>query len=149
MHIAFRHVRIVLCAVCDGVGCLGCMSDDDLTILGEVRYGAASAPDRFGIRRADRRAHFYAQGKTQTGKSTLLENMIVQDIQNGEGVALLDPHGDIAERVLSSIPSWRTDDLCYFNASDLSYPIGLNILYQPRKVLTGATLRLRPQPPFV
>src|SRR4051794_40041258 len=72
MHIAVRHVRLVLCAVCDGVGCLGCMSDDDLTILGEVRYGAASAADRFGIRRADRRAHFYAQGKTQTGKSTLL-----------------------------------------------------------------------------
>src|SRR4051812_89634 len=104
------------------------MSDDDLTILGEVRYGAVSAADRFGIRRADRRAHFYAQGKTQTGKSTLLEQMIVQDIQNGEGVALLDPHGDIAERILATIPSWRADDLCYFNAADLSYPIGLNIL---------------------
>ena len=80
------------------------MSDDDFTILGELRYGRTAPPSPFGIRRADRRAHLYAQGKTGTGKSTLLETMIIQDIHAGEGVALLDPHGQTAQRVLASIP---------------------------------------------
>lgn len=69
----------------------------------------------FGIKRADRRAHMYVIGKTGTGKSTLLETLIAQDIAHGEGVALLDPHGDLAEKVLKSIPEERKGDLLYFD----------------------------------
>jgi hypothetical protein len=69
----------------------------------------------FGIKRADRRAHMYVIGKTGTGKSTLLETLISQDIAHGEGVALLDPHGDLAEKVLRNIPDERKGDLLYFD----------------------------------
>jgi ABC-type phosphate/phosphonate transport system ATPase subunit len=64
----------------------------------------------FGIRQTDRRAHMYLIGKTGTGKSTLLEMLVRQDIQAGQGIALLDPHGDLAERVLASLPEERKDD---------------------------------------
>ena len=57
----------------------------------------------FGIRQADRRAHMYLIGKTGTGKSTLLETLIAQDVRDGQGLALLDPHGDLAERVLARV----------------------------------------------
>lgn len=80
------------------------------------------------LSRIDRRRHLYAIGKTGTGKTTLLERLILQDIEAGEGVALLDPHGDLAERLLDYIPRHRTDDLAYFNPSDLEYPIGFNIV---------------------
>jgi len=83
---------------------------------------------RFGIRRADRRAHIYMVGKTGTGKSTLLETLIRQDIQAGEGVALLDPHGDLVERVLAHVPEHRQRDLIYFNVPDSSQPLGFNPL---------------------
>jgi type IV secretory pathway VirB4 component len=69
----------------------------------------------FGIRQADRRAHMYVIGKTGTGKSTLLETLIRQDIARGEGVALLDPHGDLAEKVLAGIPEGRKCDLLYLD----------------------------------
>ena len=101
------------------------MSDDDLTLIG-VRGLGRDIP--FGIRRADRRQHLYALGKTGTGKSTLLERLILQDIEAGEGVAILDPHGDLAERLLDYIPRWRTDHVCYFNPADLEHPVGFNIL---------------------
>jgi hypothetical protein len=61
----------------------------------------------FGISRADRRQHLYAIGKTGTGKTTLLRNLICQDIERGHGVGLIDPHGDLAEEILDCIPSWR------------------------------------------
>ena len=80
------------------------------------------------LSRVDRRRHLYAIGKTGTGKTTLLERLILQDIEAGEGVALLDPHGDLAERLLDYIPRHRTDDLAYFNPSDLEHPIGFNIV---------------------
>ena len=83
--------------------------------------------------REDRRRHLYAIGQTGTGKSTLLKNMIVQDILNGEGVGLIDPHGDIAEEVLGSIPEARHNDVVFIDPSDLSRPIGLNMLqYDPK-----------------
>src|SRR3712207_2378675 len=91
------------------------MRDDDLTFLGDrFGYGHQSAVP-FGIRRVDRRRHIAVSGQTGTGKSTLLENMILQDIARGEGVAFIDPHGDPSERILDRIPPSRTDDLCYFN----------------------------------
>jgi len=83
---------------------------------------------RFGIKQADRRAHMYIIGKTGTGKSTLLETLIRKDIYSGKGVALLDPHGDLVERVIAQIPEHRKGDLIYFNVPDLSRPLGFNPL---------------------
>jgi len=80
------------------------------------------------IQRDDRRRHFYVIGKSGTGKSTLLETMIRQDLANGEGVCVIDPHGDLVEAVLPYIPRSRADDVIYFNPGDLERPMGLNIL---------------------
>jgi hypothetical protein len=82
----------------------------------------------FSLLDADRRQHVYVIGKTGTGKSTLLCNMIVQDILAGRGVGVIDPHGDLAEAVLDAIPPWRTEDVVYFDPSDTEYPIGLNLM---------------------
>jgi len=80
------------------------------------------------ILKDDRRRHFYIVGQTGTGKSALLGEMIRQDMENGEGVALIDPHGDLAERVLTLVPPSRIEDVIYFNPSDIERPIGLNML---------------------
>jgi hypothetical protein len=82
----------------------------------------------FGISRADRRQHLYAIGKTGTGKTTLLRNLICQDIERGNGVGLIDPHGDLAEEILDCIPSWRADHVLYFNPADSDFPIGFNVV---------------------
>ena len=82
----------------------------------------------FGIRAEDRSRHLYAIGKTGTGKTTLLKNLIVQDINAGRGVGVIDPHGDLAESLLDLIPGWRTDDVVYFNPADEEHPVGLNLL---------------------
>ena len=98
----------------------------ETTFLGRVDY---RNDDRvFGIRREDRFAHVYAIGKTGTGKSTLLEGMALQDIANGNGLALIDPLGDLAERVASRVPLSRRNDLIYLNAADLNQPWGYNPL---------------------
>jgi hypothetical protein len=83
---------------------------------------------KFGIKRADRRAHLYLLGKTGCGKSTLLEIMIRQDLENGDGLALLDPHGDLVEKVLRAVPENRKDDLIYFNVPDRANHLGFNPL---------------------
>ena len=83
---------------------------------------------RFGIKEKNRRGHMYIIGKTGTGKSTLIENMVVSDIKAGSGFALIDPHGDLAEDVLHFIPKRRIDDVIYFNPSDMEYPIAFNPL---------------------
>lgn len=72
--------------------------------------------------------HIYVIGATGTGKSTLLLNLILQDIEQGEGVAVLDPHGDLIEQVLSHVPERRFSDVVLFDPSDAEYPVGLNIL---------------------
>ncbi len=82
----------------------------------------------FGIRQADRRAHLYVIGKTGTGKSTLLETMIRQDLAAGRGLAVFDPHGDLIERVLAAVPEKRKGDLIYFNVPDHARPLGFNPL---------------------
>jgi len=85
------------------------------------------------ILKDDRRRHFYIVGQTGTGKSVLLQEMIRQDIEKGEGVALIDPHGDMAEKILGLIPPGRAEDVIYFNPADFERPLGLNMLeYDPK-----------------
>jgi len=82
----------------------------------------------FGILQDDRRRHVYILGKTGMGKTTLLENMILQDIYNGYGVCVMDPHSDLAEYILDRIPAHRQKDVIYFNPSDTDFPLGFNML---------------------
>ena len=83
---------------------------------------------RFGIKEKNRRGHMYIIGKTGTGKTTLVENMIISDIKAGNGLAVIDPHGDLADHLLDSIPKRRIDEVIYFNPADLDYPIAFNPL---------------------
>lgn len=85
-------------------------------------------PSLFGLDLADQRQHVYIIGKTGCGKTTLLRNMILQHLGHGSGLALIDPHGDLAEELLDHFPPSRADDLVYFNPSDLEFPIGMNLL---------------------
>lgn len=80
------------------------------------------------IKKNDRRRHMYIVGKTGTGKSYFLQNLILQDIYNGEGVAFLDPHGDAVEWILERIPADRAEDVIYFNPADRERPVGFNIM---------------------
>ncbi len=82
----------------------------------------------FGLSHADRQHHLYVIGKTGCGKTTLLRNLILQDIEAGRGVGVIDPHGDLAEELLDFIPPWRTDHVLYFNPVDAEHPIGFNPL---------------------
>lgn len=82
----------------------------------------------FGIKRDDRSRHMYVIGKTGMGKSTLLENLAIQDIQRGEGLTFIDPHGGTAEKLLDFIPEERVKDVLYFAPFDLSYPVSFNVL---------------------
>ncbi|MCA9369832.1 DUF87 domain-containing protein [Candidatus Woesebacteria bacterium] len=77
-----------------------------------------NSPTIYGIKRPDRRRHMYVIGKTGTGKSTLLANMAIHDIKKGEGLCVIDPHGDLVETLLDYIPSHRINDVVYFNSSD-------------------------------
>ena len=85
----------------------------------------------FGIRRRDRRQHMYVIGQTGTGKSNMIHNMIIQDIANGEGVCLVDPHGENVESILEKIPEDRIEDVVYFNPADDDFNIGFNMLELP------------------
>ncbi len=98
----------------------------------EITYFAATnfrhGAQKFGIKTDDRRRHMYVVGKTGMGKTTMIENMVLQDIYNGHGVCYVDPHGDTVEKILDYIPSWRMKDVVYFNPADLDYPVGFNVL---------------------
>lgn len=106
------------------------MSDSNpsqkVTYIGKVDYRNKELP--FGIKAKDRTRHTYVIGKTGMGKSTLLENLAIQDINNGEGICILDPHGSMAEKLLDHIPESRIKDVVYFAPFDGDYPIGLNVL---------------------
>lgn len=82
----------------------------------------------FTLSMEDRRRHMYVVGQTGTGKSTLLKDIIKQDIWAGRGVGYIDPHGQDAEELLQSIPSWRANDVVYFNAADFAFPMTWNLL---------------------
>lgn len=106
------------------------MSDESpkqkLTYLGKIDYRDKQVV--FGIKADDRTKHTYIIGKSGMGKSTLLENLIIQDINNGEGVCVIDPHGSLAEMVLHHIPESRIKDVVYFAPFDGEFPMGLNML---------------------
>lgn len=95
-------------------------------LLGLNRYGGGTQEVRLPA--ADRLRHFYVIGQTGTGKSTLLKNVIMHDIQSGSGVCFIDPHGSDVLEILSAIPPERRDDVIYFDPGEVSRPIGLNML---------------------
>ena len=96
------------------------VGEDDITLIGETNF--RKDRNQYGIRSVDRRRHVYIIGKTGMGKSTLLENMILSDIEAGKGVAVIDPHGDLAEAILEYIPKRRTNDVILFDPSDKDFP---------------------------
>lgn len=85
---------------------------------------------QFGIKQRDRSGHIYCLGKTGVGKSTLLLNLAISDIMQGNGLGIIDPHGDISETILDYIPQSRINDVIYFNPSDRKHPIAFNPLSQ-------------------
>ncbi len=99
---------------------------DNCTYFGITSY--RNKIDKFGIKDEDRRRHMYLIGKSGTGKSQLFRNMIIQDMQNGKGVGVLDPHGTLIEDLMDSIPDNRVDDVVYFDPSDAERPVALNML---------------------
>lgn len=98
----------------------------DILILG--KYIFRNQSKEFGIKTADRRKHMYIIGKTGQGKTTFLENMIINDILNNKGLAYFDPHGDSVQKILDFIPKNRIDDVIYFNPMDINHPMGFNPL---------------------
>ena len=103
-------------------------NEDENKVTYFAQTDARSKRTPFGIKSKDRTRHVYVIGKTGMGKSTLLENMAVQDIQNGEGLAFIDPHGKTAELLLEYVPENRKKDVLYFAPFDLEHPISFNVL---------------------
>ncbi len=113
----------------------------DIRILGYTDY--RNQHKLFGIKKDDRRRHKYIIGKTGTGKSTLMKNLILSDIYAGEGVGIIDPHGDLIDSLLKNIPPHRLNDVVLFDPSDFEYPFGLNLLELPKngqKDITADTI---------
>jgi len=98
----------------------------DLTYFAETDFRGKKTA--FGIKVKDRARHVYVIGKTGMGKSTMLENMAIQDIRNGHGIGFIDPHGGSAEALLNYVPEERIKDVVYFAPFDLDYPISFNIM---------------------
>ena len=104
------------------------MSYDPERITFFAKTDARGKNTPFGIKAKDRTRHVYVIGKTGMGKSTLLENMAVQDIKNGEGFAFIDPHGQTAETLLDYIPEERIKDVLYFAPHDTDFPVSFNVM---------------------
>ncbi len=99
---------------------------NNVTLLGTTDY--KGKPQKFGIRKEDKFRHIYIVGKTGTGKSTFMSNMVRSDMLTNQGLAVVDPHGDLIEEVMAHIPSRRTNDVVIFDVSDTAYPVGFNVL---------------------
>lgn len=99
---------------------------DQITFFAQTDARGQNIP--FGIKAKDRTRHVYVIGKTGMGKSTLLENMAIQDIKNGNGLAFIDPHGQTAETLLDYIPESRKDDVLYFAPFDTENPVSFNVM---------------------
>ncbi len=103
-------------------------SDEEIIIFSQTNFRNKAV--RFGIKKDDRRRHMYVLGKTGMGKTNLLETMIIQDIQRGKGLAVVDPHGELVENILKFTPLNRINDIIYVNPADIDYPIAFNVLEQ-------------------
>lgn len=108
---------------------MGDAPEKNVTYFGRIDF--RNKNQLFGVKRTDRRQHMYVIGKTGTGKSAMLHNLIIQDIANGEGVCVVDPHGELVESILTKIPKERLKDVVYFNPADSEYPMGFNVLELP------------------
>lgn len=116
--------------------------DNQILVLGETNF--RNGKQRFGIKVDDRRRHMYVVGSTGMGKSEFLKNMAIQDIEEGRGLAFLDPHGDSAQALLNFIPPHRLKDVIYFDPSDISFPIAFNVMdkvdYEYRHLVASGLL---------
>lgn len=100
--------------------------NNDITFFAETTF--RNERKKFGIKIDDRRRHMYIIGQTGTGKTTLQMNMMISDILAGHGMGFVDPHGEMAERLLHYIPKERIKDVIYFNPADTEYPIAFNAI---------------------
>ena len=120
------------------------MNKDNINFFGVTTF--RNERKKFGIKTDDRRRHFYCIGKTGMGKSNLMENMAVQDIQMGRGVAYVDPHGEGAEKLLNFVPAERINDVIFFNPADLDYPIAFNVMekvdFRYRHLVAGGLMEV-------
>lgn len=120
------------------------MQEDPNQITYFAATNARGKEQPFGIKRKDRARHMYVIGKTGMGKSTLLENMAIQDIRNGEGVAFIDPHGSTADRILEYVPEHRINDVIYFAPFDMDFPVAFNVMedvgYDKRHLVVSGLL---------
>ncbi len=98
----------------------------EVNLFAETNY--RNIRRKFGIKVDDRRRHMYVIGKTGMGKTALIQNMAIQDIQEGRGVGFVDPHGEAAEELLEFVPSSRINDVVYINPADLNYPVAFNVM---------------------
>lgn len=107
------------------------LSPDNISYFARANFRNQGTP--VGIKQTDRLSHMYVIGKTGTGKSTLLETLAIQDIAQGRGMMLIDPHGDLAERIVGGIPPARRNGVIYFNVPDAHQPFGYNPLRHVRE----------------
>lgn len=102
------------------------LDSTQLTVLGETNF--RNVFRKFGIKLDDRRRHCYIVGKSGTGKSTLIENMSIDDVYENRGLIVVDPHGDLVDKLISCIPDHRIKDVVVFDPSDRAFPIAFNLL---------------------
>lgn len=110
----------------------------DVTIGVNKHHGIETT---IGLTKSERERHMFVVGGTGSGKTTMLKYQIIQDMQNGKGLAVIDPHGDLAEELLMHIPKDRVKDLIYLNPDDLDHPIGVNLLELPEGLSGNDLLR--------
>lgn len=108
-------------------------------VLGENIHHGVHTP--IGLTEVERERHIYIIGGTGNGKTTMLQYAAVQDMQNGKGLAVVDPHGDMAETLLRHVPEHRTKDVVYFNPDDITRPIGMNLLEIPKGLTEDEEIR--------
>ncbi|MFA7308455.1 MAG: type IV secretion system DNA-binding domain-containing protein [Patescibacteria group bacterium] len=104
----------------------GVVGPDILTVFGRTNFRGETV--KFGMKLNDRRRHMYIVGQTGTGKSTMIENMAIDDIREGRGLAILDPHGSLIDNIMKYIPDHRIDDVVIFNPGDKEHSVGFNLL---------------------
>jgi CxxC-x17-CxxC domain-containing protein len=102
------------------------MSNSEINFFGLTTF--RNQRKKFGIKTDDRRRHVYIVGKTGMGKTEMVLNMAIQDIEQGRGIGFVDPHGEAAERLLDFVPPSRINDVIYFNPADLEYPLAFNVM---------------------